>query len=67
MPESDYDIVVFLDGPFEFGEEALTIAEIEADILFETGAVINAQPFRSGAYSAHTGLMGEVRRDGRDL
>ncbi len=66
-PESDDDIAVVLDGPLGFGAEAMMIADIEADILFETGAVINALPFRSGAYSARTGLVGAVRRDGRDL
>jgi predicted nucleotidyltransferase len=66
-PESDYDVAVFLGGPLRFGAEVLTIAEIETDILLETGAVINALPFPSGAYSARTGLMGEVRRDGHDL
>ncbi len=54
-------------GPLRFGAEALTIAEIEADVLLETGAVINALPFPSGAYAARTGLMGEVRREGRYL
>jgi hypothetical protein len=29
--------------------------------------VINALPFRAGAYNDRTGLMAELRREGRDL
>jgi hypothetical protein len=29
--------------------------------------VINALPFRAGAYDDRTGLMHELRREGRDL
>ena len=43
------------------------IAEIETDILMDTGAVINALPLRAGAYRERTGLMGELRREGYDL
>lgn len=43
------------------------IAEIEADILIGDGAVINALPFREGAYRDRTGLMAELRREGLDL
>ena len=39
-PDSDYDVAVFLRGLDNFGEEAERIAEIETDILYETGAVI---------------------------
>ncbi len=66
-PESDYDVAVFLKDLRSFGKEAGTIAEIEADILSETGAVINALPLQAGAYRERTGLMQELRRDGRDL
>ena len=43
------------------------IAEIETDILLDTGAVINALPLPAGAYRERTGLMAELRREGRDL
>ena len=64
---SDYDIAVFLKDPDSFGTEAGRIAAIETDILYDTGAVINAIPFRAGAYRERTGLMQELRRDGIDL
>jgi predicted nucleotidyltransferase len=66
-PDSDYDVVVFLKDIDGFGKEAGRIAEIETDILSETGAVINALPLQAGSYRDRTGLMQELRRDGLDL
>jgi uncharacterized protein len=66
-PDSDYDVAVFLKNLNGFGKEGGRIAEIEADILTETGAVINAMPLQAGSYRDRTGLMGELRRDGLDL
>ena len=66
-PDSDYDVAVFLKVLCSFGDDAKRIARIETDLLYETGAIINAMPFRAGSYSERTGLMAEVRRDGRDL
>ncbi|MGA3341994.1 MAG: nucleotidyltransferase domain-containing protein [Methylocella sp.] len=66
-PDSDYDIAVFLKDPDSFWKESGRLAEIETDILYDTGAVINALPFPAGAYREQTPLMHEVRREGRDL
>jgi predicted nucleotidyltransferase len=66
-PDSDYDIAVFLNRPDSFNDEAKRLATIETDILFDTGAVINAMPFPAGAYRDRTGLMFELRRDGAEL
>jgi len=66
-PDSDYDIAVFLKNFGGFGREAARIAAIETDILYDTGAVINALPFRAEAYEERNGLMHELRREGRDL
>jgi predicted nucleotidyltransferase len=66
-PDSDYDVAVFLKDFNSFGKESGRIAEIEIDILNETGAVINAMPFKAGAYEERTGLMRELRREGLDL
>ena len=63
----DYDIAVFLEDFAGIAEEMGQIAEIETDILMDTGAVINALPLRAGAYRERTGLMAELRREGRDL
>ncbi len=66
-PNSDYDIAVFLEDFGGIGEEMRAMAEIETDILMDMGAVINALPMRAGAHRDRTGLMGELRREGRDL
>ena len=66
-PDSDYDVAVFLKDLDGFGKEAGRIAEIETDILSDTGAVINALPLQAGSYRDRTGLMQELRRDGLDL
>jgi uncharacterized protein len=60
-------VAVFLKDFENFGQEAGRIAEIETDILYDTGAVINALPFKAGSYQERTGLMGELRREGLDL
>jgi predicted nucleotidyltransferase len=66
-PDSDYDIAVFIHEPEGFGEESGRLASIETDILFDTGAVINALPFHAGAHRKRTGFMSELRRDGIDV
>jgi uncharacterized protein len=66
-PDSDCDVAVFLRDLDNFGEEARRIAELETDVLYDTGAVINAIPFKAGSYQERTGLMGELRREGLDL
>jgi predicted nucleotidyltransferase len=63
----DYDVAVFLKELDNFGQEAGRIAEIETDILYDTGAIISATPFKADSYQEHTGLMGELRREGLDL
>ncbi|MBX9934118.1 MAG: nucleotidyltransferase domain-containing protein [Methylobacterium sp.] len=65
--DSDYDVGVFLHDLRDFDREARTLAEIETDIVIETGAVIHALPLRAGSHRERTGLMQELRRDGRDL
>jgi uncharacterized protein len=67
LPESDYDIAVFLRDGVDLLEEGRALAELETDILFDIGAVITTLPFPAGAYACRTPLMQEIRRDGRDL
>src|SRR6202521_3203288 len=59
-PDSDYDVAVFLKDLDNFGQEAGRIAEIETDILYDTGVIINAMPFKAGSHREHTGLMREL-------
>ena len=41
-PASDYDVAAFLEDLTGFGKEMGRIAEIETNILYDTGAVFNA-------------------------
>ena len=66
-PDSDYGVAVFLQDLDNFGQEAGRLAEIETDILYDTGAVINAMTFKAGSYRERTGSMGGLRREGLDL
>ena len=66
-PNSDYDVAVFLNAGEGLWRESARLAEIETDVLFETGAVVNALPFSAGSYVERTPLMYELRRDGLDL
>jgi predicted nucleotidyltransferase len=66
-PDSDYDIAVFIRDPGALGAELHRLADVETDILCDTGAVINALPFPAGAYREKTGFMHELREDGLDL
>jgi predicted nucleotidyltransferase len=66
-PDSDYDIAVFLRDGVNLLEESRALAELETDVLFDTGAIITTIPFPAGAYARPTPLMQEIRREGRDL
>lgn len=65
--DSDYDIAVFVKDPGPLSTELDRLADLETDLLYETGAVVNALPFAAGAYRDRTSFMHELRRDGLDL
>ena len=67
QPDSDYDIAVFLHDLTDYWRQIGRIVEIETDILYDTGAVINGLVFPAGAYHDRTVFMNEVRLDGLDL
>jgi predicted nucleotidyltransferase len=66
-PDSDYDIAVFIKDLATPADELGRLADVETDILYETGAVINAMPYPAGTYEDRTSLMREIRREGIDL
>jgi uncharacterized protein len=66
-PDSDYDIAVFLEEPDSFWTASGRLAEIGTDILYDTGAVINALPLKAGLDREENAFMRELTRDGRDL
>lgn len=65
--DSDYDIAVFLHDLGDRWGESHLLADLRSDLLAETGAFLEARPFRAGAYRERTPLMHEIRRDGIDL
>jgi len=65
--DSDYDIAVFIKDLGPFWEEVDRLVDIETDLLYDTGAVINSMPYRAGGYHDRTSLMREIRREGVDL
>lgn len=67
LPDSDYDVAVFLKDLADRWAEADKIARVAADVLDATGEVIHAMPYRAGSYQERTPLMHELRREGRDL
>lgn len=67
-PDSDYDVAVFLKDMTSRWEEFGTLAEIEVDLLDETGAVVHAMPYAAGSWRDRSSpLMHEIRKDGLDL
>jgi predicted nucleotidyltransferase len=66
-PDSDYDIAVFIQDLGTAADERRRLADLETDILYGTGAVINGMPYPAGAYEDRTSLMREIRGDGIDL
>ncbi len=67
-PDSDYDIAVLLrEMPDRFAE-LHRLADVSTDILYDTGEVVNALPYRADDYSdPRIPLMHEIRREGVDL
>ena len=47
MPESDYDVAVFLKNYTDRWVEADRIADATTEILYKTGAFIHARPYRA--------------------
>lgn len=65
--ESDYDVAIFIRDFRNRWAEMDRIVPVVTDILYDRLAFIHALPFRAEAYMERTPLMGEIRREGRDL
>jgi predicted nucleotidyltransferase len=59
--DSDYDVAVFIKDPGAFWGEVDRLVDVETDLLYDTGAVINSMPYPAGAYQDRTSLMREIR------
>lgn len=66
-PDSDYDVAIFLNDMPDRAVELNRLADLGTDILYDTGELIHAMPYRAAAYTERTPLMHEVRKDGIDL
>jgi predicted nucleotidyltransferase len=66
-PESDYDVAVFLIGLGDRWSEFDRLADLETEILVETGELVHGIPFPAAAYGEATPLMHVIRREGVDL
>ena len=65
--DSDHDIAVFLEDVDDRWREFHRLADLRSEILAETGAFLEARPFRARSFRERTPLMHEIRRDGVDL
>ena len=62
--DSDYDIAVFLKQSRGFWNEGRKLGEIETDVFYEHGAIVNAMAFPANARESRSPLMHELRREG---
>jgi uncharacterized protein len=66
--DSDYDVAVFLKDLTDRWPELDRLADLGTAILHETGELVQAMPYRAGAYNdERMPLMREIRADGIDL
>jgi uncharacterized protein len=65
--ESDYDLAVFLKHMDNRLAEAYRLADLSVRVFDDTGAFIDAKPFRAEEYAKLSPLMHEIRRDGLTL
>jgi predicted nucleotidyltransferase len=67
-PDSDYDIAVFLREMPDRFVEINRLADLGTAILYETGGLVHAMPYRAAAYDdPRMPLMHEIRAEGVDL
>jgi predicted nucleotidyltransferase len=67
QPDSDYDVAVFLKELPDRWPELRRLAHLRVELIDETGAFFDVFPYPAEAYGERSPLMGEIRRDGRDL
>jgi predicted nucleotidyltransferase len=69
VPDSDYDVAMFLRGMPDRGAELKRLAEVVTDILYSDGRFIHAMPWAAETYNdPRMPLMHhEIRAEGLDL
>jgi len=61
--DSDYDVLVVLEGPFHWWEEVKRMGGISWAITYETGAVPSLKPVSPADLEKRTGFMHNVRNE----
>jgi predicted nucleotidyltransferase len=67
LPDSDYDVAVFLRELSDRWQELDRLADIGSEILDDAGKLVHAIPFVASAWRDRTPLMHEIRKDGVNL
>jgi len=57
QPDSDWDVMVLLEGPIQLLKDIETCTEAVYDLILETGFVIEAMPVDAKAYEAQEFLV----------
>ncbi len=66
-PDSDYDVMVFLDGYRGLWTELQPLSRLAIDIFDRAGVIVNFLPARASDYGRRTGFIQEVRSEGRTV
>jgi len=67
--DSDYDVLVVLEGPFDFWTEVRRLSGLSADLTWDTveqdnPVVASFKPMTPEQFTARTGFLHNVRREG---
>lgn len=68
QPDSDYDVLVIVEGPFDHWTEVHRLAGLSDDILWRTieqenPVVASFKPMTPEQFQARTGFLHNVRKD----
>jgi uncharacterized protein len=68
-PDSDYDVLVVLDGPLDRWEERKRLSALSAAIGLETAGkvILSLKPLSEEQMQERTGFMFNVRREARAI
>lgn len=67
-PESDVDVLVVLDGPFDLYDETKRLSRLKLELLDRYDQVFSFQPFTAEEYAdLQRPLMRNVRAEGIEL
>ena len=63
--ESDYDVLVVLEGPFHWWDEVKRLGRISSDVAIKSAGVVmfSLRPVTAAQIQERTGFMHNVRRE----